>query len=104
MRNDGEMVVSPNVRPQKEANAFEVVWGPVPHEIGVRNGAISGCDSVLICPDATPQLESIMERFRALMADSMFPRDDDDPRSLALRLAACDVLDDPLPKAQIGQK
>ena len=75
MRNDGEMVVSPNVWPHKEVNAFEVVWGPVPDDIGVRNGALSGCDSVLICPRVTPQLESIMQRVRALMPDSMFPRE-----------------------------
>ena len=94
MRNDGEMVVSPNVWPHKEVNAFEVVWGPVPDDIGVRNGALSGCDSVLICPRVTPQLESIMQRVRALMPDSMFPRDDDDSKSLAQRLAECDYLDD----------
>ena len=57
-------------------------------------GAISGCESILIRPTMTLELEGILQRIRALMPDAMFPREGDDADSLARRLGDCDFLDD----------
>ena len=77
-----------------ETPAFTIEWGPVPHDVGVRNGALCGCKSVLIRPRWTRELSTIMKRVRALMPAHLFPRADDDAASLARRLADCDYLDD----------
>ena len=73
---------------------FTIVWGPISEERAVRFSAISGCESVLIRPTTTLEIEDIMRRIRELMPDAMFPRADDDAKSLAQRLGDCDFLDD----------
>ena len=77
-----------------EPPSFKIVWGPVSEECAVRFGAISGCESILIRPTMTLELEGILQRIRALMPDAMFPRECDDANSLARRLGDCDFLDD----------
>ena len=77
-----------------EPPSFKIVWGPVSEERAVRFGAISGCESILIRPTMTLELEGILQRIRALMPDAMFPREGDDADSLARRLGDCDFLDD----------
>ena len=66
-----------------EPPSFKIVWGPVSEECAVRFGAISGCESILIRPTMTLELEGILQRIRALMPDAMFPRECDDANSLA---------------------
>ena len=77
-----------------ELPPFRIEWGPISEALGAKYGAISGCESVLIRPTVTLELEHIMRRVRALMPEAMFPRHDDTAKSLAKRLAECDFLDD----------
>ena len=42
-----------------EPPSFKIVWGPVSEERAVRFGAISGCESILIRPTMTLELEGM---------------------------------------------
>ena len=76
---------------------YNVLWGPIPRDVGVAAGALDGCQSILVGPPDShqPWVRGLMERVRALIPDVLLPSpNDDDVNALVQRLAASDFLDD----------
>ena len=74
--------------------SYDVLWGPVSLQDGIREGALSGCESILIRPAPTAELANIMNRVRALVPSDHFSCPSDTAVSLARRLATSEWLDD----------
>ena len=68
-------------------------WGPVHAATATSAGALVPAASVLIRPK-NEEVAIAASYVRALVPPDVFPRDDDTPESLALRLGASSFLDD----------
>ena len=77
----------------QRAYEYDLLWGPIPREIGVRQGALAGCESVLIRPRPSALLNDIMERVRSLVPPDHYPLATDTAERFAKRLAASEFLD-----------
>jgi len=75
------------------ANQPRVRWGPISPTAAAEVGALAGCESVLLQPDQSEHLSSIMDRVRALIPSNHFPIEGDTPESIAKRLASSEFLD-----------
>ena len=75
---------------------YNVLWGPIPRDVGVAAGALDGCQSILVRPpDAHQQwVHGLMERVRAIIPDDLLPRCNEDVEALVQRHAASVFLDD----------
>ena len=68
-------------------------WGPVHAATATSAGALVPAASVLIRPK-NEEVAIAASHVRALVPPDVFPRDDDTPESLALRLGASSFLDE----------